>query len=615
MKKIFFMLLCVSFLSYGQDQHVIALRKIADIKRLILNKPDSALILIQEINKFDGKYNDTIYATLNIYNGYYHLLKNNLDSSIYYYEKAILLSSSSSGQQARALRMLASSYRKKANYEKSLALLDKAEAQYLLIDSDKGLAIVYGEMASNYNAMLRPQDAIPYLTRAIAILDKGGNENEQWPIKQSLANTYLNIGNYQFAANLYAEVLAGFKGSSMLKNYYLTLINYSECLINLKKYEAAKKALIEAIDGLKQFNDAELTGSAYATLGRLEINRKNFMHAGIYMEKAFKLLVSVNSQRTVPVAGIYLRCLKYFANTDKALEVINIVDNSSFKNKANLQDFVQYEKAKIEIYKKNEDYGKAIASSKSVIELLDTLNKIQDKRAVLNMQAKIQQTHQNLDDKVLKKKNTQLKKIVAIHSFNIWVWFCILLGIVAIVGFYYLYNNTRYRDVMAKEMLAIATLDTKQQFTRKLNDSLKASLDKKEGELQAMEEKMSNILATVAKIVALYDNGAARNEDAYNEFINSGLKELVNGYDYRKFFMEAFSQSNAAFEENLSQKFPDLNKKDLFFCSLLRLSLPNKDLAILLSITPDAVKKKKNRLRKKIEIFPGCKLENVLKIN
>ncbi|WP_181369456.1 tetratricopeptide repeat protein [Flavobacterium album] len=539
----------------------------------------------------------------NIYSGYYYLVKNNPDSSILYYEKALDFSVGLPLYRARVLRLMAAPYRKKTDYSKSLQLLNLSENEYLAINDPKGLATVYGEIAANYNAMLRPQDAIPFLTKALSLFEKAKNKKDQMPIKQSLANTYMNIGNYPFAIDLYEETLQGFKKAGMLKNYYLTLINYSECLINVGKVDMAKMSLLEAIAGLGQFSDKELIGSAYSTLGRLETQKRNFVQCEKYYEKAFYLLSSVNSGRAVPVADLYLRLLVYLKKMDRAQEVIALVDNSTFKNKANLQDLARYEKAKIEVYKKMGDHNMALASAKTTIELLDTLNSTQDKKAVITMQAGIQHEFQGKKNDTLKKINSKLKESVDSTENKKLLWIWLPLTLLAALMSCYLYKTVQHRKKLAENQSDIAELVAGQKAAQMLNKKMSAEIKEQEEQLKNIEEKTGSI------------------EKYLNDFANlspdinadtTELKSLIGDTDYGDRFRETFTSSNTGFIESLGKAYPQLSESDLYFCALLNLNLPYKDLSIILKVVPEAVRKRKYRIRKKMGITDEKDMEYVL---
>ena len=58
------------------------------------------------------------------------------------------------------------------------------------------------------------------------------------------------------------------------------------------------------------------------------------------------------------------------------------------------------------------------------------------------------------------------------------------------------------------------------------------------------------------------------------------------------------------FQEKLMRQFPLLTAYDLRLCTYLKANLNTKEIATLLNITPDSVKKAKHRLRKKLKMKP-----------
>ncbi len=62
--------------------------------------------------------------------------------------------------------------------------------------------------------------------------------------------------------------------------------------------------------------------------------------------------------------------------------------------------------------------------------------------------------------------------------------------------------------------------------------------------------------------------------------------------------------SNRHFQRQLKLRFPRLTSYDVRLCTYLKSNLSTKEIATLLNITPDSVKKAKHRLRKKMKIAP-----------
>lgn len=63
-------------------------------------------------------------------------------------------------------------------------------------------------------------------------------------------------------------------------------------------------------------------------------------------------------------------------------------------------------------------------------------------------------------------------------------------------------------------------------------------------------------------------------------------------------------QSNRLFQTRLQAICPSLTAYELRLCTYLKANLSTKEIATLLNITPDSVKKAKHRLRKKLNIQP-----------
>ena len=69
---------------------------------------------------------------------------------------------------------------------------------------------------------------------------------------------------------------------------------------------------------------------------------------------------------------------------------------------------------------------------------------------------------------------------------------------------------------------------------------------------------------------------------------------------------------NLHFQALLKARYTTLTAYDLRLCTYLKANLSTKEIATLLNITPDSVKKAKHRLRKKLSISPTESFEVVL---
>lgn len=117
-------------------------------------------------------------------------------------------------------------------------------------------------MASNYAYMIDNKSATRYLLKGIEILSKSDDKTDRKNLvvqKQKLANIYFKLENFKFAIDLYEECLPAMKEVRDLKNYYLTLINYGDCLTYVKDNTKAKKHLWRLPKVLKIFTMQNLS--------------------------------------------------------------------------------------------------------------------------------------------------------------------------------------------------------------------------------------------------------------------------------------------------------------------------------------------------------------------
>ena len=75
---------------------------------------------------------------------------------------------------------------------------------------------------------------------------------------------------------------------------------------------------------------------------------------------------------------------------------------------------------------------------------------------------------------------------------------------------------------------------------------------------------------------------------------------MLNDNEEWKHFSTYFEQRNDAFINALKEQYPELSAQDIRFLSLVYLNLSTKEIALLLNITPEYCKKKKQLIAKKM---------------
>lgn len=93
---------------------------------------------------------------------------------------------------------------------------------------------------------------------------------------------------------------------------------------------------------------------------------------------------------------------------------------------------------------------------------------------------------------------------------------------------------------------------------------------------------------------------------------NHGLIMTVLERHLMDHLLMELESANQYFQLQLKSRYPQLTPYDMRLCTYLKSNLSTKEIATLLNITPDSVKKAKHRLRKKMEMTPSLGWSQVM---
>lgn len=609
--KLFGILFLFFQLSYSQTAGIDIAKKHRQIIRTITSEPDSARIYIKEILNYKGKLHDTVYCNAYLSYAYYHHLKNNTDSSLYYYNKALPFADRQKYPKVygRVLRNKAGTYKKRGENEEALRILATVEDIYKATNDLTGLAIVYGEIASNNNIMMRNDEGIHYLLKAIDILEKQNDKVHILSVKSSLANAYLDSGNLEFAEDLYKEVIKEYKAQNVIKNYSIALLNYGDCLARQKKYAEAKKTLNEALPGLKKFNDQELIGIVYSKLAIIQKETGNLNDAENLYEISLQKVLASNSLKTISIGSEYIGILNTLNKTEQALAVINSIDKPWLLEKANIQDRAAFETQKTATYQKVNETDKALLSLQNSLKLQDTLKGAGSSISTLKLQQEFQDKYQRKKNESLKNTNSNLKETLYESRKNTLFPLLGVCALVFLITLLYFFRNKEYRKKLAHAKTKKEQLLREYEQAKNINQINKQSLENKKKELVSGLVSLTSLEGNISRLITLCKENP---EELCINTIKGQLESLTSDKNYWSLFRKRFNETYAGFQDNLGNSFPALTKNDLFFCALLKLNLPYKDMATLMQVSPESIVKKKYRVKKKMEIETESELENIL---
>jgi len=581
----------------------------ARIKKHIYSSPDSTKMIIDEVlSKKD--LHDTIKGMVyNIY-GIYYSHMGQLDSSGVQYRRSLAYLKKYPRIRTMPLGNLSINYRNKGQYDESFKCLEEV----LEISKNLGLkdkeGVTYSNMSSNYQFMLEYDKAIEYALKGIKVL-KEINSPLLASTMQKLANIYLKMENFNFAKDLYEDCLKIFRSQNDMSNYNLTLVNYGEVLIHLGKTKEAKKALNDAIKGLKKLKHPGHVAIAYSKLGRIAKDASNLEEACRNYRSAVNILAGTNSINAVIIAAEYIEVLNKKGDYREALPVIHTIRALEIYKSVNRQDRSRFDIATAETFSKTDNHKEAIAGLERAIKAKDSLARAEKDSYSRELQAKFQTELQNEKSMALKAKNAALQKARESERTVMYIYIAVSLGLILLTLLYL--RSYWLKGRLHKERLKYADaekdmLRMQHKYEQELTQAQKEVISEKQRELASSALKMANYQDKLQEIVERLDTEAlVKVADAKKE-----LELLVKQKDYWRQFEARFNNLHPDFSISLAGRYANLTKNDVEFCALLKLNLSNKEIAQMLQISPESAITKKYRIKKKMNITDDPDFEKVI---
>ncbi|MDY7396457.1 tetratricopeptide repeat protein [Aureibaculum sp. 2210JD6-5] len=533
-------------------------------------------------------------------------------------------------------RHIGNYYENRSEYDSALHYYTKAKKHYKEINNNRGLIFVNHSLSSIKQSTGALDEAISLTNETLKIIEeheKEGDLKTKFIGAQHnvLANIYIQKGSYRIAL---LEALKALK--------YLEEINdearradvikqIGDIESNLENHEKSIEYFKQAIDIYKKLDDKVYLAYAYNSLGISYQNLKDYKNAETSYNSAISYAKEVDAK--LPISGGLLKLAE--------LEIINknypkakqlLMDTKAIAEKENLQlrladaysllSQIDYQSNNFSDALNKNNRAIIISKTNGTLpllqnlyqyrsEILDTLN--QHKEAVVYLKAsqkikdslfsnkKIQQIEELRTIYETEKKEQEIKnqknEIDLLNVKNkVSNQQRLLLGLgllLAIIGLYAFYQRLKRSKVEKEIMKADLEFKTKELTTHALH------LAKKNEVLNDLKQK-----AKVLKADANADPGY----QMLIQTINFDLQDDNNWENFSKYFQEVYKDFNS----NAQQKFPAITTNDLRLMALLKMNLSSKEIANILNISHDGIKKARQRLRKKMGIDSDQSLEAII---
>lgn len=566
------------------------------IKFRFFNNPDEITRkYIEEMIELSKKINRSKGVSAGYYwLGEYFRKKNILDSSAIFIKKAIAVN-----EKIKNLRGLALDYyslEKIYNQSKKFDSVIHYANKFIDLynnrdriptkkhDVFENLGDVYHILAGVYQDWGMYDLALKNEFKALKFYNENNMETDDF-LKSRLGNIEWGLGNYKQALMYFEEAKNGYMLKHDTIGVAAIMQNQGNVFTELKDYDKAialyKNAMIlRKDDRLTEAGLWSNIGVCYFLLDKDKETINSFW-------KAYKLYKALNIEE--PTIYDNIGCYYSKKNElDSALYYLNKAIKFSESDRDVINSSIAYND-RHEVYKKMGNYQQALEDFKAHTKLKDSMfnktksQQIEELRIIYDTEKKEQQIEiqeQEINVLTIKEKVYDMQRLLL--AFGL---------LIAFIGVYALYQRNK-RNRLAKEK---AEMDlehkTKELTTHALH------LAKKNEVLNDIKEK-----AKAAKAKAIGNGGY----QTLIQTINFDLQDDNNWENFSKYFKEVHKGFNA----KAQQQFPNITSNDLRLMALIKMNLSSKEIANILNISADGVKKARQRLRKKMDLDPTDSLES-----
>lgn len=486
-------------------------------------------------------------------------------------------------------------------YQKALEEFSHKKDFIKTAESYRKIGKVYSEI-NDYSLSL--QNSL----KALEIFEKLKIDSDITNVVSDIGELHLKFDNYSkaleylFRANkLYLQDTVKYKqqlrnNNILLGVCYGSMNSVDSSLFYFNKVLAQTDSIREVIDYAGLLNN----------IGAIYSKREENSKALNYYYNALNIFYKIKNERGI---GIALSNIAYISKKErKYADAINSYTQaiSYLKRNNELNSLSDAYINLSDVYHSVKDFKQAFIYSQKYIDLNDTLksSELLNQVASLEMQQEIGKKNQEIkildQQKQLYEKDLKLKKMWFYIS-GITVLLLILIGYLIVRSLRIsLKNNQLKQELLNKE---------KVQLTDDLEYKSK-ELEKFAFHIIEKNELLGQLKNELKNLTTQQESDNSRVREISATITNNLLIEKD-----RKEFEFQLDKIQETFFLKLNNLHPDLTKNERRLCSLIIMGLSSKDIATILNVSPDGVKKSRYRLRKKLNLSENADIaEYLLKI-
>jgi len=432
------------------------------------------------------------------------------------------------------------------NLQKSQNIIDSSKPDtFMTIRNYSSMGAIQGEMG-NF------EKSNEYFNKTHQLAKESKNEEEMAWSRMMQATNFIDLGDINKAKIYFKELISYYDKDGMGFELARAYSNYGHTLQLQDSLTKAKQVYLKGKELGDQLGFADVKVEFLQRLAAINMDLKAYKAAIPHLKEAIPLSVEMGS-------------------------IINQARNNKFLATC---------------YQETGKSSLAYEHLNNYITLNDSIKSDEKVSLINELETKYQTEKKEQEIKLLeeKAKRNSLEKKGMIG------------GIISLLG---LFGSVVYamRQRMIKNQLAKDKVDQELEFSHKELEMRKQELTAYALQLAHKNEVLEGIKSDVNEIKKTTDQGKDLQRIVNTISINQSDDESWEG------FRKRFVAVHKNFEKDVKEKYPNVSTNELRIMALLKMQLTSKEIANILNISGEGIKKARYRLRKKLGMASGDSLE------
>lgn len=403
-----------------------------------------------------------------------------------------------------------------------------------------------------------------------------------------IGTIYQTTEDHEKAIAIFEESIAHYQKVENDQSWAQVLNYLADSKIKLHQLDSAEKDLDLALELSQKLEYTSNIARAYFNKGLLEFTREAYPDAIVDFESSLTTWKDIGSPYNEATSLLYLgrtyhkqgELKKALANIDKSLEIGKQLQDPEILAKVYL--------TKAETLESLKDYDAALTNFKMNKSISDSIFTLKRTKATEELKT-IYETEKKEQQIALLEQEAKVSNLQKL-----------LLGVglglsVLVFGFgFYGIRQKLKRNKLEKEKV-----DAELAFKKKELTTHALHLAKKNEVLEDLKQKAETLKQTDAS------------KNGYQQLIRTIDFDLQDDNNWKN-FSRYFEEVHKDFNSNVKARFPDITANELRLLALLKMNLSSKEIANILNISQEGIKKARYRLRKKLNIATEDSLQDLV---